>query len=70
MERKAVKSSNIVSVGYDHASKTLEVEFKSGGVYRYADVTPERHAAMMAAPSVGSFHHTHFIKTKHPHTKE
>ena len=38
MDRQSVSSSNIVSVGYDPTSETLEVEFQSGGVYQYYNV--------------------------------
>ena len=68
MKRTPVKSNNIISVGHDPETKTLEVEFKNGGVYRYADVDAERHSAMMKADSVGAFLHAH-IKGKHAHSK-
>ena len=38
MQRDYVSSSNIVSVGYDPASETLEIEFQSGAVYQYYNV--------------------------------
>jgi hypothetical protein len=34
MDRIPVSSSSIVSIGYDPDSLTLEIEFKSGAVYR------------------------------------
>jgi hypothetical protein len=55
MERQPVKSSNVESVGYDQEEKTLEVKFKSGGVYQYAGVQPEMYADLLAAESVGWF---------------
>lgn len=58
MIRTPVESSNIASIGYDPASRVLEVQFKSGGkpgsIYRYADVPADEHAALMAAESPGS----------------
>ena len=33
MYRESVESSNIASIGYDEASRTLEVEFLNGSVY-------------------------------------
>lgn len=48
-----VISSNILAVGYDEPSRTLAVQFISGDVYRYADVPPQAHAALMAAKSIG-----------------
>lgn len=38
MDRETVQSSNIASVGYDLSSSTLEIEFKSGGIYQYSGV--------------------------------
>ncbi|NJK45260.1 MAG: KTSC domain-containing protein [Pleurocapsa sp. SU_196_0] len=54
MTRKAVTSSNLRSVGYDPATRTLEIEFKNG-VYQYADVPLEEYEALMAAGSHGSY---------------
>lgn len=68
MQRSPVQSSNIVSVGHDPNSNTLEVEFKGGSVYTYHDVDADKHAALMAAESVGSHFHQH-IKTQHKFTK-
>jgi len=55
MDRAAVKSSNIKSVGYDPKTKVLEVEFHTGAVHQYADVSPQKHRAMMRAKSVGGY---------------
>lgn len=67
-----VKSSNIKAVGYDPATRALDVQFNSGATHRYADVPPEKHAAMMGtgAPghSVGSYFHAN-IKSAHKSSK-
>lgn len=55
MQRKPVKSTNVESIGYDLETKTLQVEFKSGGIYQYAGVPPEMYAELLAAESVGRF---------------
>lgn len=55
MDRQSVSSSNIVSVGYDPASETLEIEFQSGGVYQYYNVGQSTYDEFMAAPSKGKF---------------
>ncbi len=34
MDKIAVQSSDINSIGYDEINKTLEIEFHSGGVYQ------------------------------------
>jgi hypothetical protein len=68
VERHSVKSSNIKSIGYDEKTKTLHVEFSSGGIYEYADVSPEKHTALMSADSIGGYLHKH-IKGTHGHKK-
>jgi hypothetical protein len=50
-----VSSETIASVGYDKDSSTLEIEFASGGVYRYYGVPPSVHEALMAAGSHGRY---------------
>lgn len=54
-----VTSSQLHSVGYDPAAGELHVAFKSNPskIYVY-NATPEEHAHLMAAPSIGS----HFYK--------
>lgn len=64
MQRTKVKSSNIVSIGYDAAARTLEVEFDGGSVYQYYGVPPQVHAALMAASSHGSYLASH-VKGKY-----
>jgi hypothetical protein len=53
--RTPVDSSNLVSVGYDANSETLEVEFKSGHVYQYFGVSAAEHQALCGADSVGEY---------------
>ncbi len=55
MERKAVSSSMIASIGYDAATETLEIEFHKTGVYQYFNVPLVVYEALMAAPSHGVF---------------
>jgi hypothetical protein len=55
MHRVPVESSNIVSVGYAEKARTLEIEFRSGAVYRYFEVEPEVHEALLHAASKGRF---------------
>lgn len=71
MQRHPVKSSQLKSVGYDPETQTLEIEFNSGGIYRYANVTPEMHKGLMEGDSIGKFFHA-FIRSNpegHPFTK-
>lgn len=65
MIRTSVRSSNIRSVGYDPASRTLEVEFHSGGVYQYSGVPENVYQGLMRAASKGSYLHDH-IKDRYP----
>lgn len=58
MQRVPVESSNVRAVGYDPATKVLEVEFTSGSAYAYDDVPAEVHEALMAAGSVGRYFNT------------
>ena len=56
MERQAVSSSSLASVGYNPVSETLEVEFlKTGKVYEYYNVPQFMFDRLMAAPSQGVF---------------
>src|SRR5215475_13390627 len=55
MERKRVNSSKLRSVGYDEATKTLEVEMSNGQVYQYTGVYPEVYRRFMAAPNPTRF---------------
>lgn len=59
MERRAVKSSNVKSIGYDPEKRLLEVEFANGGVYQYEDVERNIYEAALAAKSIGSYVHTY-----------
>lgn len=62
MERTPVKSSNVASVGYDPVNKTLEIEFKSGGVYQYPGIESQTHADLMGAESIGKFVQLNIVK--------
>lgn len=55
MRREKVDSSSLASAGYDRASRTLEVEFRNGYVYRYAGVGPAVYQRFLRAPSKGTF---------------
>jgi hypothetical protein len=55
MRRRPVNSSSVKAVGYDVPTSTLELEYVSGSVYRYADVPQPVYAGLMAAPSIGSY---------------
>lgn len=63
-----VKSDSIAKVGHDPASKTLKVQFNNGGVYHYAGVSSDAHAALMRANSIGAHFHAN-IRPKFKATK-
>jgi len=64
-----VVSSNLVSVGYDPLTMTLEVEFHNGSIYQYRNVLPEIYKGLVKASSVGAFFHEHIKKGGYPYTK-
>lgn len=55
MERLPVKSSNIKTIGYDEATKTLEIEFTNSGVYQYKGVPKEIYEGFDKAESIGKY---------------
>jgi hypothetical protein len=56
MQRQPVSSSSLASIGYSKDDSTLEVEFKSGSLYRYFAVPPSVFQQMLQAESKGTFH--------------
>jgi KTSC domain len=57
MKRRYVSSSSVKTVGYDRATRTLEIEF-ARGVYRYLDVPADVYDELLAAPSIGAYVNT------------
>jgi KTSC domain len=55
MERQAVDSSSIASIGYSPGSETLEIEFKNQTIYEYYNVPQVIYDQLMEALSVGSY---------------
>lgn len=55
MDRTPVSSSTLISVGYDDATQTLEVEFAGGSLYQYFDVPSTVHIELLGAGSVGQY---------------
>jgi hypothetical protein len=55
MMRIPVKSSTLVSVGYDGQQQVLEIEFKRMSVYQYIGVPRVLHEQLMVASSKGRF---------------
>jgi hypothetical protein len=65
-----VKSDSIAAVKHDPSTRTLTVQFKNGGVYRYAGVSADQHKALMQSDSIGAHFHSkirpHFGAEKVP----
>lgn len=55
MNRTAVSSTQLSSIGYDEVTATLEVEFHKGGIYQYFGVSAETYRQLMTAESVGTY---------------
>lgn len=68
MNREPVASSTIVAIGYDEPSQTLEVEFNTGTVYQYYNVTQALYEQLMQAGSKGQFLAYH-IKNSYPYSR-
>lgn len=68
MERYAVASSNIRSVGFDPQTQTLEVEFLNGTVYQYYGVPEHMYQQIMQEQSKGRFLNT-YIKNQYAYSR-
>jgi hypothetical protein len=55
MRRDPVTSTNIVEIGYDPPSLTLEVMFRNGGVYQYFDIPKQEYESLLGAASIGEY---------------
>lgn len=55
IQRIPVESASVASVGYAVDVRTLEVEFRSGAVYRYFDVPAEIYGGFVVARSKGAY---------------
>ena len=68
MDRTPVSSSNLASVGYQAVSSTLEIEFVSGSIYQYFDVSEAEWRGLTQAGSHGTYFNAH-IKDRYRYTK-
>ena len=55
MQRVFVDSTTLASAGHDAASAMLELQFRSGAVYRYFDVPHAVYQSLLGAPSKGVY---------------
>jgi hypothetical protein len=69
MQRLAVQSSALSSVGYDPDARILELEFReNGGVWQYFGFPLSTYKKFIGAESLGNFFVTR-IKGKYPELK-
>jgi hypothetical protein len=59
MERTPVASAAVAAVGYDSETGELEIEFRTGRIYRYSAVPSSVHAWLLRTRNKGIFvaHH-------------
>jgi KTSC domain len=69
LQRTPVSSSNLRAVGYDPATRVLEVEFLDGGAYQYSGVPASVYAGLMSASSHGSYFDQHVKKAGYPYRR-
>jgi hypothetical protein len=55
VQRRPLRSKALVSAGYDEATLELELEFRSGHVYRYAAVPATVYAWLQRIENKGGF---------------
>jgi len=55
MNVTAVESTTLATVAYDDARELLQLEFRSRAIYQYFGVPAAVHAALLHAPSKGSY---------------
>jgi hypothetical protein len=68
MRRRPVSSTSVASVGYDNATRTLEIEFKTGRVYQYHGVEADIFEQLTNAPSKGRFMNA-YIRNSYPFSR-
>lgn len=59
MERIAVNSSTMLSVGFDPEHLVLEIEFNNGRIYKYMDVPEYIFRGLINANSLGQYFNNH-----------
>ena len=67
MNPVAVRSSSLVEVAYDGRRAILQVEFRDGTAYQYANVPLRIYHDLLGAPSKGLYFN-HYIRSRFPHT--
>jgi hypothetical protein len=71
---RRVESSNVRAVGWDQ-HRNMYIQFKSGTIYQYPNVSRQRAVAVSTRPSVGTFVNRriipnfHAIRLEGPHSE-
>ena len=68
MLKQSVGSTNLMSIGYDRETETLEVEFLNGRIYQYYGVPNNLHDQLMQAPSKGQFFNS-YVRNSYPFSR-
>ena len=68
MQRTRVESSMLASVGYNPTTAVLELEFRNGRIYRYAEVGEATWRGLMSAESKGRYFLDH-IDDQYPYAR-
>jgi hypothetical protein len=55
MKLTVLESSSLATVAYDAKRELLQIEFRDRTIYRYLHVPADVHAALLRAPSKGSY---------------
>jgi len=55
MKRSKVESTNIVEIGYDMPTLTLQIKFQNGSLYDYWPIKKSIYDQFMSAESKGKF---------------
>ena len=61
MQRTAVNSDKILSIGYNAELQVLEIEFADKRVYQFVRVSTEVYASLINAPDKYSYYLAHIM---------
>ena len=64
-----VELNDLASLDYDSKSTVLEIEFKSGRVYKYSGVSQDVYDGLMNAESKGKYFHQYIKNSGYPYSK-
>jgi hypothetical protein len=68
MQRTELSSTSLKGAGYCFQEALLELEFRSGAIYRFDGVPEATYQELLRAESKGVYFN-HHIRNRFPHTK-